>query len=324
MTLFYIGIFILSLLALAVVGWPLLKVRGPEKWLLVVLAVAVIAGAGIIYWQLGAYHSWTIQQALAKRTELQQQYLDSSDKSLIPQVQAANQRLLTVLVDALSEHPERSNLQLSILYARTLVGVARYDEAVDEFQYILSVEPDSTQIRSEMAQALGLAGIAAFQSRDYREAIGYWQKAVNIQGLESPNAQALYSGIAKAREYLSQQDKIRVSNSQVTVNVTIADIEDVRPDDTVFVYVRAWQGARMPLAIQRLQVKNLPKTITLTDDMAMVSGMNLSSVEQVELVARVSRSGSPVPQAGDWQASYGPVDIKQRKEYELLIKEPVL
>src|SRR5690606_15992919 len=95
---------------------------------------------------------------------------------------------------------------------------------------------------------------------------------------------------------------------QIAVNVELAENVVVSPDQLVFVYARAWQGDKMPLAIARFAVSELPKRVLLTESMAMTESLTLATVESVELVARVSQDGSATAKAGDWQGSLGPVE----------------
>lgn len=79
--------------------------------------------------------------------------------------------------------------------------------------------------------------------------------------------------------------------------------------EVVFVYARAIDGPRMPLAIQRLAPADLPALVELTSAMAMVPNMSLDTFDRVEVVARLSRSGSVTPAAGDVEAISAPVDL---------------
>ena len=69
----------------------------------------------------------------------------------------------------------------------------------------------------------------------------------------------------------------------------------------MFILARAAQGPVMPLAVMRKQVRDLPLKFTLDDSMAMQPQLKLSGYPKVVVVARVSKSGSPMPQTGDLQ-----------------------
>ena len=71
------------------------------------------------------------------------------------------------------------------------------------------------------------------------------------------------------------------------------------PDDSVFVFARPAQGGRMPLAVLRAKVADLPLRFRLDDSMAMAPGMTISSVPLVTVGARISKTGNAIAQAGD-------------------------
>jgi len=94
---------------------------------------------------------------------------------------------------------------------------------------------------------------------------------------------------------------------KVAVSLSPAVAKQAAPDDVVYVFARAVNGPRMPLAIVRKQVKDLPATIVLEDSQGMSPEMTLSSVPEVIVVARVSKSGMANAQNGDLEGVSAPV-----------------
>ena len=82
----------------------------------------------------------------------------------------------------------------------------------------------------------------------------------------------------------------------------------VAPGDTVFVFARAAQGPRMPLAIIKRKAGDLPLAFSLDDSSAMSPELKLSRFPSVVIGARISRSGDAMPRSGDLVGQVGPVD----------------
>ena len=193
-------------------------------------------------------------------------------------------------------------------------------EVRENTQLALSMDPN-------LPTALGLAGIDAFHKKDYKEAINVWTRAVQRLNPESSAYAMLSQGIVQAQlaservkpetEANAKAGKPAASGKALTVKVKLAEsLPQLPPETRVFVYARAWQGPKMPLAIQTLSLGQLPKEVRLDSSMAMTQSMTIETVSQLEIVARISLSGGAAPQSGDWIASVGPV-VLDSKEAEL-------
>ncbi len=99
---------------------------------------------------------------------------------------------------------------------------------------------------------------------------------------------------------------------KVAVRLSPALAKQAAAHDAVFIFARPAQGSRMPLAIVRKQVKDLPVTVTLDDSLAMLPDQNLSGAAEVVVGARISKSGDAIPQPGDLEGYSLPVSSGSR------------
>jgi cytochrome c-type biogenesis protein CcmH len=191
----------------------------------------------------------------------------------------------------------------------------------------LALDPDNMS-------ALALSGSAAMERKDYVQAITSWQKMILQMPPGSPNASRFNNSIQSALNYLAaqpdgekqlaeleqrqmqaemdlQEQRIAASNpaAAVTGKVSLSPSLEgkVKPTDIVFILARAAEGPKMPLAVFRKQVKDLPLEFTLDDSMAMQPQLKLSGFNQVIVVARVSKSGTPTAQPGDLEGLSGSI-----------------
>ena len=110
----------------------------------------------------------------------------------------------------------------------------------------------------------------------------------------------------------------------VSANIALSDAAQVAlpPDAIVFVIARDPAQPSPPIAVTRRRLAELPAVVQLGDSESMVPGRELSGFEEFELVARVSVSGQPVSQPGDW---FGSVIVKpaENGSIDLSIDTPV-
>jgi cytochrome c-type biogenesis protein CcmH len=110
----------------------------------------------------------------------------------------------------------------------------------------------------------------------------------------------------------------------VSASIALSDAaQGALPRDAiVFVIARDPAQPSPPIAVTRRRLAELPAVVQLGDRESMVPGRELSGFEEFELVARVSLSGQPVSQPGDW---FGSVIVKpaENGSIKLSIDTPV-
>lgn len=192
-------------------------------------------------------------------------------------------------------------------------------------------------LKPDHPKSLWLAGTAAFQSGNYRNAIRHWETLYNMHpDKNNEGAQVLQKQIAEARARLGDkapapmarqtQKPANKGKTEVKVSVSLDSKLKAKaaPGDTVFIFARAVQGPPMPLAIVKKQVSDLPVTVSLNDAMAMMPNMTMSSFPKIYIGARVSKSGNAMPQTGDLQGRSTPITTGQSQNVKITISQEVL
>lgn len=149
-------------------------------------------------------------------------------------------------------------------------------------------------------KALALAATVSFEAQDYAAARSHWERLLVRLPADSPTAVSVKGSIAEATQLAGDAPAAAaVASLTGSVGIAPALASRIAPGDTLFVFARAAQGPRMPLAILRVPVPALPFAFKLDDTMAMSPALKLSAFPQVVVGARISRSGNATPQSGD-------------------------
>lgn len=197
------------------------------------------------------------------------------------------------------------------------------------------------ELEPDNANVLWFAGVAEYQSGNYQLAIDHLVKLIPLVAGEEDVMKSIISIVTTSREQLIASGKdmpdlesllgakvmaaaatpaveekattMPATSAMKRLNVTVDVSAEVREKfdagDSIFVYAKAKQGPRMPLAVQRMTLSALPATVVLDDSMAMVEGMNLSAFDALVVSARVTKSGSAISQSGDF---IGQIDVDDK------------
>ena len=190
---------------------------------------------------------------------------------------------------------------------------------------VLALEPDNME-------ALWLGGMAKAQSGEDQAAYDTWKK---LLGLLPPSSEGQKQIQGLLDQLVAEKPNVIVDNKsskpavangvevKVAVDLTAEIKATAKPNDTVFIYAQALSGPKMPLAIARKIVSELPVTVTLNDSMAMMPNMKLSNFPKVKLLARVSASGNAMPQAGDLIGSLDSVELTDKTAHKIIINDAI-
>lgn len=178
--------------------------------------------------------------------------------------------------------------------------------------------------------ALWLAGMVEDQSGNHARALEHWRH-LKPKLSDDPEATQQVDRLIAAAERkqtasgpsqaVVEQAPAQPVGQAITARISLAAelAARVQPEESLFVYARALEGPKMPLAAVRLKVSDLPTTIQLNDSQAMVPGMSLSQFEQVVVGARISRSGNAIAASGDLLGEVSPVPVSGDGVVELVI-----
>jgi cytochrome c-type biogenesis protein CcmH len=272
---------------------------------------------------------------------------------------------------------EPDNVEGWVILARTYYTMRKFPEAAAAYEKLTKLVPNEPDLLADYAdalamsqgrdlsgkpmelveaalkadpnhwKALAMAGTAAFDRKDYKGAVAYWERLRDSQEPDSQIAKSIAASIDEARKLGGMPPAVasaaaaqkgatapavapKPENSKAVtpkaelakgapapavttvggiVNLSDAMKAKAAPTDTVFIFARPAEGSRMPLALTQVKVSELPAKFTLDDTMAMSKDMKLSSVPMIVVGARVSKSGRPMPSSGDLEGLSKPVAV---------------
>ncbi len=344
---------VMSLVGVVFTVWPFLRENSRSFGVVAAAVVFVVASAAGLYAVLGSpglenerlTHGGgpgadmiEVVEGLAKRLEdnpddvngwrmLGRSYMSLND---YPQAVAAFERVVE-LEDAQTAQG-LVDLGEAVLAAEG--GQTMPQRAMSLFENALAVEPNNQA-------ALFWGGLAAVNREDTDLAAERWERLLgtnppdDIRSVieqrvaewrgEAPAAVAEATPRSAPETAAAEPAPAPLEpGAIVSASIALSDAAQVAlpPDAIVFVIARDPAQPSPPIAVTRRRLAELPAVVQLGDRESMVPGRELSGFEEFELVARVSVSGQPVSQPGDW---FGSVIVKpaENGSIDLSIDTPV-
>jgi cytochrome c-type biogenesis protein CcmH len=258
---------------------------------------------------------------------------------------------------------EPNNIEAWSMLAKTYAAMERWPEALRAYETALKLKPDLPAIMTGYAEALAvtnnhvlkgepmdyilkalekspddpkgleLAGINAFQEKNYAQAAYYFKHLLKQLPPDSPytkdimeaqkEATRMARGSGTGLDNLSDQEpeKAQAAAPGATIHgkveLAAAFKGKVNAKDVVFLFARSGGGGA-PVAALRSTADKFPLEFELSDAMAMNPDNKLSKFKEVTLTARVSKSGDPMGGSGDMEGSLANVKVGA-KDIKLII-----
>jgi cytochrome c-type biogenesis protein CcmH len=317
---------------------PVAIAAAPARWTAIGLTIFIPLCAAALYWQFGTPESLTSATAAHGGAKMTSQEVEA---------------MVAKLAARLEKTPDDANGWAML--GRSYLVMQRPADAVTAYERALAIQKDDADLLADYAdalamaqgrsiegkpleiieralkidpmqwKALAMAGSAAFNRKDYKTAVAYWEKLQSRTEPGSEFASQVASNLDEARQLggitvatnaapaakAAAQSQTKSAGASVDGSVTLSRelAGKAAPTDTVFVFARATEGPRMPLAILRFQVKDLPVKFHLDDSLAMSPATKLSNFSDVVVGARVSKTANAMPQAGDLQGTSKPLKV---------------
>jgi len=299
------------------------------KWMALLVLLAIPCASTALYLVFGNYQVIENPQLTQAST--------NSQAAAAPQMSL--DEIVVTIEKRLQENPD--DAEAWFMLGRTHMGKQQFDEAVKAFRrsnQLMADEPGilfalsdalamqnngsllgepetliqrGLQLAPRFPNGLWLAGMAAEQRQDFKSAHQYWSLLLPMITDNADSTKEVRDLLAM----LEQRDPSLASEAvagdrglKLRIDISPELRAQAAPETAVFVYAKAMQGPPMPLAVKRVQLKDLPVTLSLGDGDAMMPSMKLSSFDQVVVGARVSMSGNPVAQSGDFFTEQDSVD----------------
>jgi cytochrome c-type biogenesis protein CcmH len=319
MTTFVLLAAMLVIAGIAVIAIPLLKKGSteysPAPWAALIAAAVIAIGSTLMYVRMTNY-SWQVKAAaedtpetmvarLARRLEKDPANLDGwlllgRSYTQLQEFQLATRAF------------QRADRLAGGKSSEALIGeaeaLARSDEnelngrAGKLIEQALALDPNS-------GKALFFAAAVAMRNGELPLARARFTKLLaldppdNIKPLLQKQIEQIdqqMAGGGPTQAGTAPPAQATDSGARVRINVSLAPTlaQSASGSSPLFVFVRDPSKPGPPLAVKRLE-SHFPQTVELTASDSMVPGRAIAAGQNVQVVARIARSGNPVGASGD-------------------------
>jgi len=177
---------------------------------------------------------------------------------------------------------------------------------------------EALEIDPNSLEALYFAGLAGVNAGQFDLAKKVWQRALLLLPQDHPDRSYFEDLLVE----LAQIQDEPIPEYKVVINIGLSDRlqQEEFKNHYLMAYVKAAQGRPMPIAIQKIKLKDFSGKVTLTDENSVMPSRKLSQSTQVLAVVRVSQSGAAMKQAGDIQVLSSVINVRDNPTVDLQVE----
>tara|TARA_R110002096_G_scaffold161007_4_gene327398 strand:- start:2288 stop:3280 length:993 start_codon:yes stop_codon:yes gene_type:complete len=307
--MFWFALVVLLLIAIAFVVWPMLRdARRMTATIAAVIVVVVALSAGLYQYNgspgvpSGAGSTPDVNEMVASlAARLEENPDDLNGWIMLGRSYQTLQQFDTAIAayEKAVELDGGGNPQTLVALGLAVMGQhggQMNERAVGLFENALALDPNNPN-------ALFYAGGAAAQRGNTALAADRWEILLGLNA--PPEVRELLQSKINEWRGVTPPEAVQPVAPSVTVDVSLSEAtaNALTQDATVFIIARDPAQPSPPVAVARRRTSELPSRVELSDRDAMIPGRPLSGFSKLELVARVSLSGTPTAQAGDRYAT---------------------
>ncbi|QHB31980.1 c-type cytochrome biogenesis protein CcmI [Yersinia canariae] len=161
------------------------------------------------------------------------------------------------------------------------------------------VGQDHTNLR-----AMSLLAFNAFEQGDFKQAIGAWEVMLKLLPAGDSRIEVIKRSIAQAKSQAGQE----TATLEIEVSLSPEAAQKLPQQGALIISVTDGKTP-IPVAVKQLPLSRFPLSVTLDDSNAMMQERLLSSLQQVNVRARISLDGTANSQSDDWFGESGVQDF---------------
>ena len=323
---FWTILIVLCLLAILFVVWPLWRESHRLTPLVATLIVFVVGASAALYDNVGspgvpsgragmnqADQLPGMDEAIASlKARLEKNPDDLNGWKMLARSQMT-MRDYAGATDSLERAMELENGQDAQTLVDLALAVSNRDQLPIQTGRPADLLKNALRLDANNPAVLFYSGIVAANRGDTDTAATHWERLLalnppeNIRGILEQNI-AVWRGETPPEPVAPAEaapEQAPAADAVVAARVSLSDeaLASMTSDASVFIIARDPAAPMPPIAVSRRRLSELPTVVSLGDAESMVEGRELSGFAEIELLARVSLSGTPAAQSGDWFGS---------------------